>query len=843
MKITKLFPRKALNLYVALGFLIVGGFFVSFSSSASAETTFEWQGDKIVQNIDGQVTHEFSNNGQNGNLISFSNSEDGKCESHIDIEIGAGPRKGLFYQGKSETTGSPRSPGLPQCVGWNEPQIIGINNPENGSKSLNKALGLKECPDGPRGQASKNANYSCLGGGGVSNGEFNKTDKSSDQNDPNKEGQDEEKPVDNEAGCDNALAPFGWVLCPVMNIADGFYGWFKDLIGGLLFFESDKYTDNGLYDSWKTMVTIANSIIVLVAIIMIAAQIFNFEVFSAYTVKKALPRIIIAAILIQLSWFMVTTGIQVVNAIGSGLYWLLVAPFKIQSDGGGVLEIGAILGANAPDGGASDAVGNTIGLGFVTVAMAGAVAGAILTGAWLSIVLMAVGVVISLVVAVITLLLREAVLIVLIALAPIAIALWILPGTSGIWNLWWKTFSRLLLMYPLIMLLFAGGTISAILLSSSESYINYIFAIVAYFIPIFLIGATYKFAGGAFASMANFTGKMGERARSGSKGAFGLKKVADNQKASRQYNSQLRGSRLASGNSKYSRIPGAKTLGRIQAGTAGAQGAYALKFSGSEDKTMLDNANSEWSGATKGLSYGDLIAAEKNVTEKSIGDMVQIGDKDVKVTEELQRVALSSAASNKNVSVLENYARGQVSTVDQQGNTIITQKSSTERARTENAYDTFIQTDGGFGTVDALAPDLTRSDFRNKDRGKDRSELVGAQLTTSLQKFGTLKGAAYSGTDPITGKPKLASYSSRQKDVVDALAAKLNSGDMDDRRYAINAINQFSQREDLGQIDAGAVGLMGTLAGGQAQAVVSSGGNQRLALDSNGNIVLEATGK
>jgi hypothetical protein len=51
-------------------------------------------------------------------------------------------------------------------------------------------------------------------------------------------------------------------------------------------------------------------------------------------------------------------------------------------------------------------------------------------------------------------------------------------------------------MYPLIMLLFAGGTISAILLSSSESYINYIFAIVAYFIPIFLIGATYKFAGG-----------------------------------------------------------------------------------------------------------------------------------------------------------------------------------------------------------------------------------------------------------------------------------------------------------------------------------------------------------
>jgi hypothetical protein len=212
-----------------------------------------------------------------------------------------------------------------------------------------------------------------------------------------------------------------------MNIADGFYGWFKDLISGLLFFESDKYTDNGLYDSWKIMVTIANSIIVLVAVVMIAAQIFNFEIFSAYTVKKALPRIIIAAILIQLSWFMVTTGIQVVNAIGTGIYWLLVAPFKIQSDGNGVLEIGAIWVLMLLKAGIRCSR-QLPWLRFRYSSYGSAVAGAVLTGAWMSIVIMAIGVVISLVVAVITLLLREAVLIVLIAMAPIAIALWILPG-------------------------------------------------------------------------------------------------------------------------------------------------------------------------------------------------------------------------------------------------------------------------------------------------------------------------------------------------------------------------------------------------------------------------------
>lgn len=529
MKIVSTIPKKTLSLYFVFAFVSLLSYFLLLSPRASAATTYEWQGDKIIQTVDDGTKDEFFKNGKHdNNLFSFDtldkglekpaigNSTKGTCPSHIDITIGTNPTEGKYYEGYIPTVNNPSD----RKCDYKEAVSVTISNTAQGDKNLNKDLGLKECPNGPDGKANKSSNYDCLGGGAVIKGKYDKNGTVNKQ-DPANEGKDEEKPVDNEAGCDNALAPFGWVLCPVMNIADGFYSWFKDLISGLLFFESDKYTDNGLYDSWKTMVTIANSIIVLVAIVMIAAQIFNFEVFSAYTVKKALPRIIIAAILIQLSWFMVTTGIQVVNAIGSGLYWLLVAPFAIESDGGGVLEIGAILGANAPDGGASDAVGNTLGLGFVTVAMAGAVAGAILTGAWMSIVIMAIGVVISLVVAVITLLLREAVLIVLIAIAPIAIALWILPGTSSIWSLWWKTFSRLLLMYPLIMLLFAGGTISAILLSSSESYINYIFAIVAYFIPVFLIGATYKFAGSTFASMANFTGKMGGKVKSG--GMFGLR--------------------------------------------------------------------------------------------------------------------------------------------------------------------------------------------------------------------------------------------------------------------------------------------------------------------------------
>lgn len=336
----------------------------------------------------------------------------------------------------------------------------------------------------------------------------------------------DEQPADKstEEQCSQALSPFGWILCPATDFADKLYDLFKQLVNNLLFFESDKYNDNGLYDSWRIMVTLANTVLVLVAIVMIAAQIFNFEFISAYTVKKALPRIVVAAILIQLSWFMVTTGVQLVNAIGSGIYWLLVAPFTRNIDAGGsggVLEIGPILAQGGANG---SEVANAGMFVFASGALATGALLAFASGLWMTMVVAAIGVVISILVAIVTLILREALLIVLIALAPLAIAFWILPGTNGLWSMWWKTFSRLLLMYPLIMLLFAGGTISAILLASAGDNINKIFAIVAYFIPVFLISTTYKFAGGAFASMANFTSKMGDKAKGSS--LFGMRDTA-----------------------------------------------------------------------------------------------------------------------------------------------------------------------------------------------------------------------------------------------------------------------------------------------------------------------------
>jgi hypothetical protein len=339
-----------------------------------------------------------------------------------------------------------------------------------------------------------------------------------------------------ESGCSQALTPFGWILCPITTFADDIVNWYQGVVKSILYISPSVLTNSGLKQVWRIFSNLASAMIVLIALVMIAGQIFNFEIFSAYTVKKVLPRLVIGAILIQLSWFLCATLIQLTNAVGSGIYWLLLSPFKYGTDGNSsfitfeqVISYGA--GNTNVDG--SDILANAVGL----VGAGGVAAVGIASGAWIMLIVAAIGVLISLIVALVTLMLRAMFVVILLVLAPVAIAAWILPGTQRFWDMWWKMFSKLLMMFPLIMLLFAGGVMAATVLKAASGasptnvagagvLLNFA-VLVAYFAPIFMISMTYKFAGGAFASIATLGNKAGGIAKGWSKkgGESGGKKL------------------------------------------------------------------------------------------------------------------------------------------------------------------------------------------------------------------------------------------------------------------------------------------------------------------------------
>jgi hypothetical protein len=225
--------------------------------------------------------------------------------------------------------------------------------------------------------------------------------------------------------------------------------------------------------------------------------------FDAYTIKKVLPRLLAAAILIQLSWPLFAGLVYIVGQIAWGIEGLLYAPF------GGIdeLQLGVIL---------EDVAGNGT---FTTVLLGGA--------AWLAmgapgLLALAAGALLAIFVAVFVLSIRQVVLILLLVTSPLALVAWILPNTEKVWKMWWGTFSKLLLMYPLIILLVASGRISARVVANTDisQLTKFIIVVIAFFGPFFLISKTFQFAGGAISAVggaldarkAKITGYAGKRA-------------------------------------------------------------------------------------------------------------------------------------------------------------------------------------------------------------------------------------------------------------------------------------------------------------------------------------------
>lgn len=227
--------------------------------------------------------------------------------------------------------------------------------------------------------------------------------------------------------------------------------------------------------------------------------------FSAYNIKKVLPKLIIAAIGIQVSWWVTIALVTINNSIAHGIEGLMYAPF------GGVsqLTLSGIFGNPNLHAGAMS--GTAV---FSSVA-AGVAFGAAGASSLVGILALAATAALGAIIALFTLILRKALLVTLILVAPLAIAAWVLPGTEKLWKIWWESFSKLLLMYPLILMMIAGGRIFAYIASNLpiNQFAQFAMIILGFFGPLLLIPATLKLSGAAFASL---TGAINSRG----KGAF-----------------------------------------------------------------------------------------------------------------------------------------------------------------------------------------------------------------------------------------------------------------------------------------------------------------------------------
>lgn len=299
--------------------------------------------------------------------------------------------------------------------------------------------------------------------------------------------------------------PLKWAICGLSQILAGLIDSASDAVQDLLQFNPTSSEDGGdqLKIVWSSILRIANILFVIGFLVMIISTALDLGIFSNYTVKKLLPKIIIGVILANLSWEICRVLIEMTNAIGGITREVILSPLEgtiacDPSDTGGCLkaEVGRIVGQNG--------TAITVGIGalvYASIASAGAILLPIMATIAIAVVL-----------AVLVLLLRRIIIILLIVAAPFAFAALALPGGEQWMKRWWKMFTQMLLMYPMIMALFASGIfISTVLkFSVNDDLVSQGMNLLALFLPFFMLPVLFKAAGGAISS---FTGMVNDRSK------------------------------------------------------------------------------------------------------------------------------------------------------------------------------------------------------------------------------------------------------------------------------------------------------------------------------------------
>ena len=247
-----------------------------------------------------------------------------------------------------------------------------------------------------------------------------------------------------------AVDGIGWLVCPVMTFL-------SKTMDGVLEFVANNFlrvnsellnTTSGTYQAWNAFRGYANVAFVIVFLIIIYSQITNVGI-SSYGIKRMIPKLIISAILVNLSYFICQIAVDVSNLVGYGVKDVFDAAIKTvtagRPSGGGIPSwldtIGPIL---------------AVGAGVLLALSLGVLGAAIIAAAMIVIILVA----------------RKAFIIILIVLAPLAFVAYLLPNTEQWFKKWWKALSTILLVFPIISLLFYGGKLAASVLNTAGASVD-----------------------------------------------------------------------------------------------------------------------------------------------------------------------------------------------------------------------------------------------------------------------------------------------------------------------------------------------------------------------------------
>lgn len=264
----------------------------------------------------------------------------------------------------------------------------------------------------------------------------------------------------------------GWIVCPVINFLASINDFAYQFISKT-FLETSKdlVQSDGLKAAWGSFRDIANTAFVIAFLIIVYSQITQAGI-SNYGIKRMLPRLFIAALLVNASYTFCLLAVDLSNTLGYSLAGL----FDGFAVGTGEENVSVIKQA-----------GSTL-ITWVTVAAAVLAAAAGIALAFLGPALMSS--LLALLMIVLILVARKALIVILIAISPVAFVAYLLPNTEQWFKKWQKTFMALLMVFPMVGVVFGGSRLAAKIIANAageEDWMLQATALAVAAVPFFIV--------------------------------------------------------------------------------------------------------------------------------------------------------------------------------------------------------------------------------------------------------------------------------------------------------------------------------------------------------------------
>ena len=308
-----------------------------------------------------------------------------------------------------------------------------------------------------------------------------------------------ESPSENSTGTSCDVQGIGWIICPLSNwLADGIDYMYSALQEFLKTKPLETTNQNsGIYLAWVIMRNISNVAFIVAFLVIIYSQLTSVGI-SNYGVKKMLPRLIIAAVLVNLSFTICAILLDLSN----------IAGYAFQDAFMGIKNTISTVGENTSTWTWSEVISTALSNGALAVGAGYAVSLALTTELLPMLVPAATLAGLTLLFILLIMAARQALIIILIIVSPLAFVCYLLPGTEKWFKKWRDLFLTMLVFFPAFAVVFGGAQLAGIIIiqnaSGPNGAIMHILGMLVQIIPLAITPLIMKLSGGVLGKFAGF---------------------------------------------------------------------------------------------------------------------------------------------------------------------------------------------------------------------------------------------------------------------------------------------------------------------------------------------------